>query len=354
MALVTFSSQQVDVFRAGQEGYAFYRIPAIIQIPDGDLLAFCEGRKLNRNDSGDIDLVMKRSTDGGKTWGPLSVIWDDNDNVCGNPAPVWDAITKKVVLVCTWNNGHDIESDIKTCKSIDTRRVFVMESSDKGQTWSSPREITQDVKKPSWQWYATGPCHAIQLSNTGRLVVPCNHTNNRVTRSHMIYSDDHGKTWRLGAIQKESGGNESTIAELPQGMIIQNMRMYGYREQHPCRANLYSMDGGETHAGAMNFVEDLIEPVCQGSILSIKKRNGKLSKLLFFTNPSSKVRRVNMLLKKSVDNGASWEVYSTIFSGKAAYSDLVQIDDHTIGVLLECGKAHCYEKIAFCRVAINK
>ena len=237
----SFSSEYVDVFEAGKDGYAFFRIPAVIKIPDGPLLAFCEGRRWNRNDSGDIDLVMKRSDDGGKTWGPLSVIWDDADNVCGNPAPVWDAVARKVVLVCTWNTGHDLSPQIRKYTGIDTRRVFVTESSDYGVTWSSPREITETTKKTTWGWYATGPCHAIQLSKTGRIVVPCNHSENTVKHSHLIYSDDHGKTWHLGAIQSEEGGDESTVAELPNGNIIQNMRMYNYRDQHPCRAYLISL-----------------------------------------------------------------------------------------------------------------
>ena len=353
-SLVSFSTEYVDVFEAGKEGYAFFRIPVIIKVPNGPLLAFCEGRRLNRKDSGDIDMVLKRSDDGGRTWSALRVIWDDQDNVCGNPAPVWDAVAKKVILVCTWNNGRDVSEEIRKQTSIDTRRIFVMESLDTCATWSTPREITTDTKKPSWQWYATGPCHAIQMSKTGRIVVPCNHTENMLTHSHLIYSDDHGMTWRLGAVQSQVGGDESTIAETPRHHIIQNMRMYTYREQHPCRAYLVSKDGGESYSGDMTFSEELIEPVCQGSILSVRKRNGKLSKMLLFTNPSSKVRRENLVMKESRDNGASWRVHTTIYPGKAAYSDLVQIDAGTVGVLFECGKKSCYEKIAFCRTALRK
>ena len=348
----SFSAEYVDVFEAGKDGYAFFRIPAIIKIPEGPLLAFCEGRKWNRNDSGDIDLVMKSSQDGGKTWGALSVIWNDNDNVCGNPAPVWDAIAKKVVLVCTWNNGHDLSPQIRTYNSLDTRRVFVLESSDYGKTWSKPREITDAVKKPTRGWYATGPCHAIQLSKSGRIVVPCNHSENTIKHSHLIYSDDHGKTWHLGAVQSEVGGDESTIAELPNGSIVQNMRMYNYRDEHPCRAYLTSKDKGMSYSGNMVFAEELIEPVCQGSILSVTRPNGKIGKLLLFSNPSSKKRRENLVLKMSKDNGASWQVHSTICPGKAAYSDLVQVNSETIGVLFETGEYSCYEKITFCTTVL--
>ena len=91
-------SDQVDVWTSGEGGYHTYRIPAVVQSPNGALLAFCEGRKGGRGDSGDIDLLMKRSDDGGATWGEQRVLWDDGDNVCGNPCPVLDRDTGVIFL----------------------------------------------------------------------------------------------------------------------------------------------------------------------------------------------------------------------------------------------------------------
>lgn len=342
-----------EVFREGRDGYTCFRIPAIIATSSGKLLAFCEGRQSGRGDGGDIDLVMKSSSDGGRSWSDLSVVWSDDGNTCGNPAPVWDDIAKKVVLICTWNNGKDSEKSIGEGTSLDTRRVFVLESVDEGRTWSVPREITSDVKPTSWRWYATGPCHALQWTKTGRLIVPCNHSENGETRSHLIYSDDHGLSWHLGAVQHEKGGNESTAAEREDGSIVQNMRMYYYREQHPCRASLISRDGGQTYAGPMRFDEALIEPVCQGSLLSLKKKNGKISKKLLFCNPASTTKRENLEMKISLDGGITWKPKATVFAGKAAYSDLVQIDAHTVGVLLECGEKTSDDRIAFVRLKVK-
>ena len=352
LAAAGSAADDATVFREGEEGYASFRIPVIIRTAGGTLLAFCEGRKQGRKDSGDIDLVMKRSDDGGHTWGALSVVWDDKENTCGNPAPVWDEQAGKVVLVCTWNDGRDQESKIWAQQSIDTRRVFVTESADEGLSWSPAREITPCVKLPSWGWYATGPCHAIQLRKTGRLVVPCNHSEHQATHSHLIYSDDHGQTWHLGAVQRETGGNESTVAELRDGRLMLNMRMYGHREEHPCRAYLVSEDGGLTFSGDMRFAEALIEPVCQGSLLSLKRPCGRPTKKLLFCNPASTMRRENMQVKLSTDGGTSWNILTTIFAGKAAYSDMVQLDKRTVGVLFECGQKSCYEKIVFRRIKI--
>jgi sialidase-1 len=81
---------QQDVFVAGQGGYHIYRIPALIVTSNLTLLAFCEGRKHSRSDTGDIDLLLKRSTDCGKIWSEPQVVWDDGPNTCGNPCPVVD------------------------------------------------------------------------------------------------------------------------------------------------------------------------------------------------------------------------------------------------------------------------
>jgi sialidase-1 len=147
------------LFESGTNGYNTFRIPAIIRTKDGTLLAFAEGRKNGSSDTGDIDLIVKRSADNGKSWSDLQVIWDDGENVCGNPAPVVDELTGKIFLLSTWNLGTDHESGIIKETSKDSRRVFIIESSDDGRTWSEAKEITSSTKQKNWTWYATGPCH---------------------------------------------------------------------------------------------------------------------------------------------------------------------------------------------------
>jgi len=139
---------QAAVFTSGQEGYHTFRIPSVIVAPKGSVLAFCEGRKAGRGDAGDIDLVLKRSGDGGKTWGPLQVVWDDADNTCGNPCPVVDARTGTIWLLLTHNLGSDTEAKIINGTSKGSRTVWVTKSTDDGATWTKPIEITKDVKKP--------------------------------------------------------------------------------------------------------------------------------------------------------------------------------------------------------------
>src|SRR5690606_29857649 len=105
--------------------YHTFRIPSIIRTAEGSLLAFCEGRKNSRADSGDIDLVMRRSDDGGDTWSDLGVVWDEGENTAGNPCPVIDTSTGDIHLLMTWNSGKRNEKKIATGFGEDSRRVFV-------------------------------------------------------------------------------------------------------------------------------------------------------------------------------------------------------------------------------------
>ena len=122
----TAQTDPVDVFVEGDAGYAGYRIPVIVRAADGALLAFAEARRNDKRDAGDIDLVMRRSTDGGRTWGPMTIVWDDGANTCGNPAPVVIGRKGEIVMLATWNAGADRERAIERRTSTDTRRVFVL------------------------------------------------------------------------------------------------------------------------------------------------------------------------------------------------------------------------------------
>jgi sialidase-1 len=334
------------LFESGKEGYKTFRIPAIVTTNKGTILAFAEGRKNGASDTGDIDLVMKRSEDNGKTWSTLSVIWNDGDNVCGNPAPVVDKSTGTIFLLSTWNLGSDHESDIIKQTSKDTRRIFVLSSEDDGKNWSAPAEITNAVKRENWTWYATGPCHGIQLlkgTNAGRLVIPCDHIE-AVTKkyfSHVIYSDNHGKSWNLGGSTPQDQVNECTVAELPDGKLMLNMRNYDRKEKS--RKVSISSDSGIIWSDIYPD-KTLIEPICQGSLCQFG--NKKSSRLLFL-NPADEIKRENMTLRSSADNGATWTKSKVLYAGPSAYSDLTQLPNGNIGCLYEAGSVNPYQGIVY-------
>ena len=335
------SSPLTPVFQQGESGYACFRIPAIVKTISGTLLAFAEGRKGGCSDTGDIDLVLKRSLDDGKTWSPLSVVWDDSLNTCGNPAPIVDKQTEQIFLLATWNLGIDKESQIIDQTSQSTRHVFVLQSTDEGMTWSTPRDITSQVKKPEWAWYATGPGSGSQLENEpykGRLIVGCDHVvaDTKKGYSHAIFSDDHGQTWNLGGSSPKDATNESEIAELQNGTLMLNMRSYNHEFRY--RQSAISIDGGITWTNQQKT--SLIEPICQASLQNFNN-------ILLFSNPAHQTKRVNMCVRVSKDNGVTWSDSITIHPGPSAYSDLVVINKTAFGCLFEAGQESPYEQIVF-------
>ncbi|MCK0191035.1 sialidase family protein [Arenibacter sp. F20364] len=334
------------IFEGGQENYNCFRIPAVVKTNSNTLLAFAEGRKNGCSDTGNIDLVMKRSTDGGKTWGKLEVLWQDEGNTCGNPSPVVDRTTGAIFLLSTWNLGSDHEPDIIAQKSKDTRRVFLMKSSNDGKSWSRPKEITSDVKLPNWTWYATGPGSGIQILGgkyKDRLVIACDHIEavSKKYYSHTIYSDDHGASWELGGVSPRDQVNECEVVELSDHSLMLNMR--NYDRNMDSRQLAYSSDGGESWKD-MRHHETLVEPICQASTLRFGVEDRVYS---LFANPADDKNRVNMTLRLSKDDGKSWPIEKQIFPGPSAYSDLTPIDGENIGILYEGGRESAYEGIVW-------
>jgi sialidase-1 len=353
------TSDKVDVWTSGEGGYHTYRIPAVLRAPDGGLLAFCEGRKGGRGDTGDIDLLLKRSADGGATWGEQRVLWDDGDNVCGNPCPVLDRDTGMIFLFLTHNLGHDHESEIISGTSEGTRTVWVMTSADGGARWSPPREVTDSTKRKDWTWYATGPGVGIQLEvgrHAGRLVIPCDHieADSRRYYSHVLLSDDHGATWRIGGRSGRDQLNECQVAELDSGELVLNMRNYNRQKQ--ARAVARSTDGGESF-GEVTWDETLPEPICQAGMVTVcaSRGGGVVERWLAFSNPASPNRRERMLVRVSYDGGRGWYTAALLHGQAAAYSCLVDLSEgssNAVGCLYERGQKSPYERITFQRIEL--
>lgn len=343
---------RVPVFRSGEGGYHTYRIPSLIATKGGVLLAFAEGRKGGAGDAGDIDLLVRRSVDQGRTWEEVRTVWDDGANTCGNPCPVVDRESGAIVLLMTWNRGDDPEPRIIAGESRDTRRVFVSRSLDEGRSWSVPREITSEVKSTNWTWYATGPGAGIQVEKgayRGRLVVPCDHIEAGTRRyySHVIYSDDGGQRWRLGGRTPEPQVNECEVVELEGGKLLLNMRNYDRGQR--TRQQAVSVDGGVTWK-EQRHVPELRDPICQASlrrqVWPVEGRPG----ILLFSNPAAD-RRERMTLRASFDDGRTWPVSRLLDARPSAYSCLTMLPDGTIGILYEAGQKGPYESIVFSRIA---
>jgi len=337
------------VYVSGQDGYHTYRIPALTVTKAGTVLAFCEGRKNSSSDTGEINLLVKRSTDGGRTWSPQQVVWDDAGNTCGNPCAVVDQQTGTIWLLLTWNRGDDHEPQIIARTSKDTRRVFVTCSADDGLTWREPREITADTKQDSWTWYATGPGSGLQVQHgphRGRLVIPCDHIEAGTGHyySHIIYSDDQGQRWQRGGSTPQHQVNECEAVELADGRLMLNMRNYDRTQKN--RQVAVSDDGGLTWKD-QRFDLALIEPICQAAIERFSWPGAESQSVILFSNPASQSGRVNLTVRASFDEGQTWPASRVLHAGPSAYSDLAVLADGQAACLYEAGQNSAYESIVF-------
>lgn len=342
-------------YRSGASGYHTFRIPAALHVPGGALLAFAEGRRNSSADDGDIDLVLRRSLDGGCTWQPMQLVADAGKDTVGNPVPVIDPRTGDIVLLTCRTIGGVTKRQVMSGKAAaSVRRVYVQRSTDGGRTWSAQRDITGSVKSADWRWYAVGPGHAVALrhgSHRGRLLVPANHSSGTtgLSGAHSLYSDDGGHTWRIGYVSGSVSGplslNESTLAELPDGTVYINARDHD-RTAEGTRADAYSADGGLTLSVPFRPQPRLTGPTVQGSVLQVFGRPWKKGPLLY-SGPSHPDRRLRMQVRASDDGGRSWRPVWSVSKDPAGYSDLVQTGASAVGLLYETGPLSSHDTIRF-------
>lgn len=353
-------AQETVVFKGGTEGHKVYRIPAIISLPNEDLLAFAEGRVNGSDDFGDVNLVLKRSHDYGKTWSAIQMLVDYDSLQAGNPAPVVDMFDPNYpegVVYLFFNTGNNHEYDIRMNRGV--REVWVMKSFDLGKTWENPVNITSQTHRPNnpdfnpdytfkddWRHYANTPGHAFQFQHgkyKGRIYIAANHSkgdpqdNFSEYQAHGFFTDDHGKTYGISEPISIPGSNESIAAELPNDRMIMSIR--NQKGDIRQRILAYSSDGGDTW-DSEEFEEELPDPVCQGSIISLTDSRGRF--ILVHSNNADTLNRNNLSIKFSYDEGKTWPKTMLIDgvedpgkSAYTAYSDLVVPKQDMIGIIYE-------------------
>lgn len=374
-ASLSLSAQEVTVFRSGEDGYASYRIPAIVKAKSGELIAFSEGRVDHSGDFGNVDIVYKISKDGGKSWGPLNVAVDYDKLQAGNPAPVVDLLDPaypqgRVFLF--YNTGNDHEGDVRKGKGL--REVWYVVSSDGGKTWSQAVNITTQVHRPKqpqinpaynfnedWRTYANTPGHGFQFvsgPNKGRIYIAGNHNagdpqpQNKDWNAHAYYSDDHGKTFKLSEKVPFASTNESLAAQIGDNSVYMSSRNQSYTPK--TRIISISHDGGQTWVSSQPDA-NLPDPVNQASVLSWKKG---YTFILAHSNAADENKRDNLTLRLSKDQGKTWYFNKVVAKSPegykggayAAYSDIVLVKKNTIGVLYE---KDGYKEIVFVPVKVK-
>ncbi|GAA4317806.1 sialidase family protein [Compostibacter hankyongensis] len=336
-----------DVYTGGEDGYFAYRIPALLVSGQGTVLAFCEARKDDAGDNGNIDLVLKRSFDDGVTWQPQQLLYGDGDNATiGNPVPVLDRNTGDIFIIFCRN----------------AQQVFYMKSTDDGVTFSAPVDITASVTALcsnagfNWNRVLTGPGHGLQTAS-GRLIIPLKPSgplqDGATRRVGVIYSDDHGVTWKPGGIVPPSIGemSESTAFETADSTLVLNMRWH----DGLYRAVSKSADGGLSWSDPVADTA-LPDPVNQGSI--IRYSGNPSDRRVLFSNLNHQVtgtaNRNRLTVKLSNDDGASWTKSRLIVPGPSGYSDLAVTHSGKCLVFFERGTEIYSEKLTLARIDMNE
>ena len=359
LSAVTFAAEPLletrEVFPPGMNGVARYRIPGIVVTQKGTVLAYCEARKNSSSDWGEIEIHLRRSTDGGRTWMKSQHIAHQAVRIEGNPRKAEGGEQEQTV-----NNPVAIvdreTGAIEFLYCVNYARCFSMRSTDDGLTWSTPVDITATFepfrKHYDWKVIATGPGHGIQLK-TGRLVVPIWIAFGKVgdhgpSAAATIFSDDHGKTWEAGELavpntDEFTDPNETMITELSDGRVM----LVSRSNSNANRKIITISPNGATDWSEPTFHDQLWEPRCMASIVSHPSQMGTL----IFSNPytlqmdkngkeipGGRGKRENLTIKISRDDGKTWPVNKTLESGPSAYSDLAVLSDGTVVCLYEGDK----------------
>lgn len=342
--------EKTAVFPPKLNGIARYRIPGIVVTAKGTVLAYCEARKNDSKDWGEIEVHLRRSTDGGKTWLPSQHIAHKAERIEGNPRKneggEHEQTVNNPVAIVDRETGA-----IEFLYCVNYARCFSMRSTDDGATWSAPVEMTASFepfrKKYDWKVIATGPGHGIQMKS-GRLVVPIwlaygGTGDHKPSAAATIYSDDHGKTWKAGDITIPNEGdfgdpNESILTTLSDGRVM----LVSRNESKPNRKLVTISADGATAWSKPTFHNALWEPRCMAGLVTHP------SGALLFSNPHTlpldkagkevpmgKGKRENLSIKLSRDDGETWPVNKVLEPGKAAYSDLTVLPDGTVLCLFE-------------------
>jgi sialidase-1 len=344
--------EKSEVFPPELNGIVRYRIPGVVVTPKGTVLAYAEARKNGSSDWGEIEIHLRRSTNGGKTWEASSQIAHHGARLEGNPRKAEGGEKEQTV-----NNPVAIvdreTGAIEFLYCINYARCYSMRSTDDGVTWSAPVDITASFEpfraKYDWKVIATGPGHGIQI-RSGRLVVPIwlaygKAGDHAPSAAGTIYSDDHGKTWQAGDLCLPNEGdfgnpNETMITEVSNGCVMLVSRSVSKAN----RKIVTTSPNGATDWTTPVFHDQLWEPVCMASIIAHPSKPGTL----IYSNPHTlkldkdgkevpggRGKRENLCIKLSHDDGKTWPINKVIDPGKAAYSDLAVLPDGTVLCLYE-------------------
>lgn len=320
------------VFKGGDFGSKFYRIPALVTANDGSLIAIADKRIENNNDlPNPIDIVARISTDNGHTWSDyITVAEHDSIGGCGDAAAVVDRNTGDILAIYSHGNGLWQDSPAQ---------ITVNRSTDGGKTWGdtlniNPQILTTDPNGPQplkvTAAFATSG-HALQLAD-GRIMfaLVTRNEGEPLFKVYAVYSDDGGRTWQVSKTPGTVDGDESKIVELKDGTLIMSIRnRWREKKYDNKRIFAYSKDRGETWSEPV-AVEDIIDPACNGDVIAYSQGD-----IVLHSIPNHPNKRENVSILVSHDGGKTFPTAKTVYAGGSGYSSLTELQDGNIGILTE-------------------
>lgn len=336
-------TDSVVLFSPGDAGSKYYRIPALCTTAYGTVIAAADKRWTNGGDlPNNIDVVTRRSTDGGRSWeDAVTVDGEGTDIGSGDPALVYDA--KRHTVLCIYTHGNGLWQSTPD----NNGHIMVSKSTDDGRSWSKPVDINPQLYagKNGWITSFAGSGHAVQLRN-GRLMfviqVRTNHENPYAPLScYACFSDDGGDTWQTSQNAADTNGDEAKIVELSDGRLMMSIRV---RNSGYHRKFSYSTDGGVTWSAPVANMQ-IIEPACNGDVISYTRKGKK--PLLLHTVPFHASERRNVSLLASYNDGLTWPLRQSIVPTGSGYSSITQLADGSIGCLVECDSPKGYKLVYY-------
>ncbi len=351
------SDQRIGIAlrNAGDDKITSYRIPGLTTTLNGSLIAVYDIRHNSSVDlQEDVDVGMSRSVDGGKTWEPMRTIMDmgtygnkpQDQNGIGDPSVLVDTKTGDIWVAALWLHGFPKQRAWNASRSglspEETGQLMLAHSSDDGKTWSSPINITKQVKDPSWQLCFQGPGRGITMAD-GTLVFPAQYKDSaQLPHSTILYSKDHGASWQMSKAAYPNT-TEAQVVETEPGTLMLNMR----DNRGGSRTIFTTKDLGNSWTEHPSSRSALQEPVCNASIIKTMYQ-GK--PVLLFVNPNAVDGRHHMTIKASMDLGLTWPVQYQLLLDELTgngYPSLTMIDQDHIGIVYEGSQANLvFEKIA--------
>ncbi|MFE7706341.1 exo-alpha-sialidase [Streptomyces sp. NPDC057486] len=324
-----------DLADRGIGGFPQYRIPALTTTVDRTLIAAYDGRPDMADVPSNIAVVIRRSTDGGRTWQPQQTVRQDAaPKGYGDPSLLVDRQTGRVFLFYASSvnqgfAGSGIGTDHDDPNVLQADYSY---SDDNGRTWQH-RRITSQIKTPGWGGMFASSGEGIQLrhgKHAGRLIQQYVVRHNGGNYAASAYSDDRGETWHMGELVGP-GTDENKTVELSDGTIMLNTRSAPYRKI------ALSHDGGVTYDGLRQDTQ-LTDPGNNGAVMRYAPdapASDPRSKWLVFSNTEDDGIRRNLTVKMSCDDGRTWPIKRVLEPGAAGYSTLTPLSRGRIGMLYE-------------------